>query len=398
MEGTPSKGEIIKPIILKAGVPLAVSIASLLYAWIMAKKSISKASYSLPDATNSSNQSEESFDSVASIEDVYANVVPDSSVIEDTPCLEQEIACLRSRFEGMKMRELALRFQFDQYSILKDQESMLKDMNNMLALETARIEFLDKEISTMERENKRLENFLVHYIKLNEQIEYWKSGNRMLQRKFQRLLRKSKAQSRLAKEQALKIKAEEAEVLRSQDALQIKNDIIDKLEGEIRGLQRVLDQLQDEKNELLNKLDIAEKSHASKIETGNVSKEDYKKVIDELEQNKKERADEVKELIFLRWTNACLKHELIRNREQHQNQDREHMELEFGGSDGVIHYDSEHELHNDSPLEHHNVVHSFDDAHNHRNSSACSKRRKLLRRIKRWVEGSEKERDRHFVS
>lgn len=208
----------------------------------------------------------------------------------------------------------------------------------------------------------------------------------MLQRKFQKLLRKSKAQSRLAKEQALRIKAEEAEILRSHDALQTSVDAIDKLEDEIRELQRVLDQLQDEKNELVKKLDITEKSYASKIEAGDVSREDYKQVLDELEQIKKERADEVKELICLRWTNACLRHELTRNDEQQQNQDGEQ---EFGGSDGVIHYDSEHD---NSLLEHHNNVPSFD------NSSACSKRRKFIRRLKRWVEGSEKERVRHSVS
>lgn len=132
------------------------------------------------------------------------------------------------------------------------------------------------------------------------------------------------------------------------------------------------------------------------IEAGDVSREDYKQVLDELEQIKKERADEVKELIYLRWTNACLRHELTRNHEQQQNQGEEHIELEFGGSDGVIHYDSEHELHDNSLLEHHNNVPSFDAAHH--NSSACSKRRKFIRRLKRWVEGSEKERVRHSVS
>ena len=109
--------------------------------------------------------------------------------------------------------------------------------------------------------------------------------------------------------------------------------------------------------------------------------------MDELEQVKKERADEVTELVYLRWTNACLRHELTRHHEQ-QNQDRDHTELEPGGSDEVIHYDSEHESHDDSLLEHHNVP-PFDAVH-HSDNSASSRRRKLLKRLKRWVEGSEK--------
>lgn len=268
MEGTTSKAEVLKPVILKAGVPLAVSLAGFIYAWIMAKKSISKASSSSsPNEPNShetntqGTKREESFHSLDSMED---EEIAECSKIHDTPCLEQEISGLRSRFEGMKIRELALSLQFDQYCILKEQESMLGDINNMLSLETARVEFLDREISSIETENRRLENFVVQYLRVIEQLEYWKSKNRVLQRKFQKLLRKSKAQSRMAKEQALKIKAEEAEILRSHDALQTSIEAIDKLEDEIKELQRVLDQLQDEKKELLKKLDIAEKSYASK--------------------------------------------------------------------------------------------------------------------------------------
>ncbi|CAL0310489.1 unnamed protein product [Lupinus luteus] len=355
MEGTTSKSDIIKPIILKAGVPLAVSIAGFVYAWIIAKKTISKVSSSSPNDTNSSTKSEESFRSVTSTEHVYANVVAESSEIQDTPCLEQEIACLRSNFEGTKMRESPLRFRFDQYCITKEQESMLGHMNNMLSLVTAHVEFLDKEISCMQTENRKLENFLVQHLRNIEQLDYWKSHNRMLHKKFKKLLKKSKAQSHLAKKQALKIKAKEAEILRSHDVLQVKNDVIDKLEDEIKELKRVLDQLQYEKNELLKKLDIAEESYKSKIEEGGVSRDKYNQVIDELEQMKKEKAEEV----------------------------RENIELEYGGSDGVMHYDSEHELHSDS--------------HHHR-KSAFSKRTKLLRKLKKWVEGNEKEKVRNYVS
>lgn len=130
------------------------------------------------------------------------------------------------------------------------------------------------------------------------------------------------------------------------------------------------------------------------IEAGDVSREEYKQVVDELEQMKKDRADEAKELIYLRWTNACLRHDLMRPHEQQHDQDKSHSELEFERNDVVIHYDSEHELHN-SVLEHHSDP-SFDEHHN--SDSGCSKRKKLVERLKRWVEGSEKGRIRHSVS
>ena len=264
--------------ILKAGVPLAVTLAGFIYAWIMAKKSLSKASSLSTNEANSTEnkphqgtKGEESCQSLASIEDEGHTTPMDdsflsgSSIIHDSPCLEQEITGLRSQIEGMQMRELALHLKFDQYRDLKEQECVLGETKNTLSMETACVEFLDREISSMETENRRLENFVVQYLRVVEQVEDWKSGNRVLQRKLQKLLRKSKAQSRLAKEQALKIKAEEAEILRCHDALQTRINVIDKLEDEIREIQRALDQLQTEKNELLKKLDTAEKSYASKV-------------------------------------------------------------------------------------------------------------------------------------
>lgn len=270
MENTASKHELIKPVILKAGIPLALSLAGVIYAWISTKKRLSS-NLSANDAnspeTNShqEHKHEESCHShsLASIEDEGCSTV---SMDASIPCLEQEIAVLRSQIEGMKIRELALRFQFDQYCDMKEQQSLLGEMKNMMSLETARVDLLDREISSMETENKRLENFAIQYLRVVEQIEYWKSENRMLRKKLQKLMRKSKALTRLTKEQTLKIKEEEAEISRNRDALGTKMNSIDKLEDEMRELQRVLDLLQDEKNELQKKLDIAEKSyHESKV-------------------------------------------------------------------------------------------------------------------------------------
>jgi len=281
MENSTSKHEVLKPVILKAGVPLAVSFAGFVYAWFVAKKSLSKTSSLSPNGAGSHENNshhdpsyEESCchsDSLSCMEDegnsttLDESVVAESSLIPDMPCLEEEINGLRSRIEGMQMKELALRFQFDRYCWLKEQETVVGEIKTMLSLETARVDFLDREISSMETQNKRLESFVAQYLRVVEQIERWKSENRMLRRKFQKLMRKSKAQTRVAKEQALKIKMDEEEILRSRDALETKVDVIGKLEDKMEELQRDLDQLHDEKNELLKKLDTAEKSHASEV-------------------------------------------------------------------------------------------------------------------------------------
>lgn len=385
MENTTLKAENLKPIILKAGVPLAVSLAGLIYAWIMAKKSLSKvSSFSENEVDKPENNSlqgskyEESFENEnrTSIEDEEESATPlDSSVLNS----------LRNQIEGMQIRELALTLQFEKYCEMKEQESLVMEMKNMLSLETAHVEFLDREISFIEKEAMRLENFVVQYLRITEKIEYWKSENEMLQKKVKKLVRKSKAQSHLIKDQTLKIKEGEAEILRNHDALQIKDGVINKLEDEIRELQRVLEQLQDEKNELMRKLEIVESSkeelhrkplkyYLEVVESGDVRKEDYYKLFNELEQVKKEHATEVEELIQLRRINSCLRQELMRNHEEQKDQ-----------------YDSEHELHC-SFLEHHNVSCIGSTSSTAHGDPVFSKRRRFLRRLKKWVEGSEKAR------
>lgn len=416
MENTTLKAENLKPIVLKAGVPLAVSLAGLIYAWIMAKKSSSKvSSFSKIEA----DPPEESLDNFSSMVDeeehassIDSNVLSGSLVIrENHSGYEQEITILRNQIEGLKMRELALTFQFEKYCEMKEQESLLMEMKNMLFQETSHVEFLDREISFIETEATRLESFLVQYMRIIEKVEYWKSENEMLRKKVQKLLRKSKAQSHLIKEQKLKIKEGEEEILRNNDGLQTRESVINKLEDEIKELQSVLEKIQDEKNELMKKLDTAEACSSKEqlhrkplkyylqVESGDVKKEDYNQLLNELEQVKKEHASEVQELIYLRRINDCLRQELMRH----------HIEVEFEGSGEIVKYDWEHELH--CCFVEHNNVSCIGSASAH-GDPAFPKRRKLLKRLKKWVEGSDRGRvkpegknsheikcfDGHFVS
>ncbi|KAJ7976023.1 Protein CHUP1, chloroplastic [Quillaja saponaria] len=370
----------------------------------MARKSLSKAALSETQVNLSESnfhegwKREESLHSLASTcipSDIIdeptildTNSLAESSRIHDEPIFEEEIVGLRSRIDDLQMRELELQLQFNRYCDLREQQFVLVELRNIFSLETAHAEFLDREISSMEAEITRLDNLGIQYLKILEHLEHWKSENCLLQRKLKKLLKKMKAQSRIIKEQSLRIEAREAEILRNHDALETRISVTKKLEEEIRELHTVLDQMQVEKNELLEKLDLAERSSASKVEAENICKEEYNQLINELEQLQKERTAEVKELIYLRWSNTCLKHELMRNHQQQQrqrhNQEGNSLELDFEGSGRIIHYDSEHET--DDCLVEHNVP-CFGAAHSDHD---YSKRKKLLQRLRRWVEGGDK--------
>lgn len=96
----------------------------------------------------------------------------------------------------------------------------------------------------------------------------------------------------------------------------------------------------------------------------------------ELQQLQKHEASEAEELIYLRWSNACLKHELMR-----RSQEEHTTGTSFGGIE-------EFGL-DDEPDQ--RAVEQGDSYFGlTTRDHARSRRRKLIAKFKKWVEGSEK--------
>ncbi|KAK4839684.1 hypothetical protein QYF36_024005 [Acer negundo] len=391
MDGSTSKVQVMKPVLLKAGIPLAISVAGFVCAKIMARRTIllkdSKTSDSSEELRD--DESYHSLNSTSSMiceeEDgqivTSANFMNSVAISEYQENLdyEQEISELRCRVEELQKKEWETKLQFARYHDLKEKESALAELKNMLLLEVAYVEFLDREISYMEAENKRHINLVVEYVKILEQLQHWKSESGLLQRKVKKLLKRTKEQSRIIREKNSKLDAREAELLTNNDALEKKSNDIMKLEDDVRGLQAVIDQLQEQKSELMNKLQLVEQSNSSKME-------DYEQLVNEHEQLQKDRAAEVKELIYLRWTNACLRHESMRNQaEKEKNQEeKDIVDLAFEGIGEIGECGIENHL-NGLALEHGELC-----SLNVENATTCSKKQKLLKKLRRWVDGSEK--------
>nr|XP_023872344.1 uncharacterized protein LOC111984958 [Quercus suber] len=198
----------------------------------------------------------------------------------------EEILGFRSQIEDLERRAWELEKQFVSYCDLKEQESLLTELKNMVLLEIAHVEFLDREISSAEAENERLRNLVVQYVGVLEYIEHWKSKNGSLQRKVKRLLRRTKQQSRVKRDQNMKIEATEAEILRNCDGLETRFNVIKKLEEEVRELHKIMVQMREENNELLNKLEL--------IEGEVIAMENYNELGNEPEQLQKDRAAELR--------------------------------------------------------------------------------------------------------
>ncbi|XP_021289659.1 protein CHUP1, chloroplastic [Herrania umbratica] len=405
MESSSSKAEVIKPVLLKAGIPLALSVAGFIYARIIAKRRIHpeassfetqvspvetdsqeefRGEGSLNSTSSTSREDEEKL--VASTH--FTNLIR-SAEIQEITAYEEEILGLRMRVEELQKREWELERQFLRFCDLKEQESVLMELKNMLLLETFYVEFLDREISSMEAENKRVKNIVTEYLRVVEQLGHWKTQNGLLQRKAKRLLRKTKGQAKIIREKDLKIEAKDAEVKRNGEIQEGRSNDIKKLEDEVRELKSLTEQLQEQKNELSRKLDLAENSHSSisKSEEEAVTIEEYNQLENEYEQVQKDRAAELKELIYLRWCNACLRYELKRYQllQDYIQENKDHLEQENEEGGEIVGFRIEQQLNGPALMEKGEPC--LGDT---TGGQVCSKRQKLLKKFKKWVEGSEK--------
>ncbi|XP_016542844.2 protein CHUP1, chloroplastic, partial [Capsicum annuum] len=178
--------------------------------------------------------------------------------------------------------------KFQQYIQLKEKEIALMDMQHKLLLEINKVDYFCKEITLMEGENQRFQYMVIEYLRIMELLDLSKSENSLLHKKVKKLLKK-------IKEQKFQLEVKEIEITRNQEGLEIKDHVIKQMELEIQ-------QLKMEKNE---------------VEV--VTMEDHKELVNELEQLQKEKASEDKELIYLKWCNACLRHELMRRNQEQMN-------------------------------------------------------------------------------
>lgn len=195
----------MKPVLLKAGIPLALSIAGFALARIVARKSSVPTASSEIQITNGEDRD------------------------GDDHAYAEEILELRRRVEDMQDRELQLEKRFVYYQGLKEQELVLMDLHSKMVMETNRLDFLEKEVSLVQAESQRFEGFAKEYMKLLRLDELLKSENEKLCKRVKKLLRKSKEHSSITRKQRLQIQSKETEISRNMNEIKELKLVIEEL-------------------------------------------------------------------------------------------------------------------------------------------------------------------------
>ncbi|KAI3848263.1 hypothetical protein MKW92_023792 [Papaver armeniacum] len=248
----------MKPILLKAGIPIAFSFAGFILSMITTRKRIhskSSSSSQTKDETGSDSTNSEQ-------EEVMTNTHLLNSLVslqlQDRPRIEEEILGLKHLVSSFQNRELELERRFIRYCGLKEQELKVSQLQNLLELELAHVEFYKLMVEFIEAENKRFGDMVVEYLKIGGRLEAANTKNCLLEMKVKKLLSASRKYAHAASKQALTLRAKEAEISRNQEKLEQKDSMINDLENEIQELKQILDRLEDEKSTLTEKLELAE--------------------------------------------------------------------------------------------------------------------------------------------
>ncbi|KAJ9568440.1 hypothetical protein OSB04_004406 [Centaurea solstitialis] len=250
------------------------------------------------------------------------NVSPmkDSDLQRPKDAHDQEITSLRNLVKILKERESNLEIQLLEYYGLKEQETAVMELQNRLKLNNMEAKLFALKIESLQADNRRLEAQMADYTKAVSDLEAARSKIKTLKKKLRSETEQNKKQMLDFQQRVQKMQQDEHE-----NAAGIDPEIgssLDKLKGleaEVEELRKSNHSLQLENDDLGRRLDcvqmlatsVLEDSETEKLreETQNLKKEN-EDLSKEIERLQADRCGDLEELVYLRWINACLRHEL----------------------------------------------------------------------------------------
>uniref|UniRef100_A0A803MWC6 Protein CHUP1, chloroplastic n=1 Tax=Chenopodium quinoa TaxID=63459 RepID=A0A803MWC6_CHEQI len=233
-----------------------------------------------------------------------------------------ELERLRTLVQELEEREVRLEGELLEYYGLKEQESDIMELQRQLKIKTVEIDMLKVNINSLQAERKKLQEEVELGASARKDLDLARKKIKELQRQIQLEANQTKGQLLLLKQQVSGLQSKEEEAYKRDSEVEKKSKAVKQLEADLAELKRKNIELQHEKRDLLIKLDAAEAKAAvlsDMTETEMVAKvreevndlkhsnEDLQKQVEGLQMN---RFSEVEELVYLRWVNACLRHEL----------------------------------------------------------------------------------------
>ncbi|KAI3759731.1 hypothetical protein L6452_07758 [Arctium lappa] len=246
--------------------------------------------------------------------------VKDSELQRPKDTHEQEITSLRNLVKILKERESNLEIQLLEYYGLKEQETAVMELQNRLKLNNMEAKLFALKIESLQADNRRLQAQMTDYTKAVSELEAARSKIKTLKRKLRSETEQNKKQIMDFQQRVQKMQQDEhANVVGIDPEIGSSLEKLKGLEAEVEELRKSNHGLQLEKSDLARRLEcvqilatsVLEDSETEKLkeETRNL-KQQNENLSKEIERIQADRCGDLEELVYLRWINACLRHEL----------------------------------------------------------------------------------------
>ncbi|KAK7389596.1 hypothetical protein VNO78_24765 [Psophocarpus tetragonolobus] len=232
---------------------------------------------------------------------------------------EKEIRKLKSNIRMLQERETNLEVQLLEYCGLREQEAAVMELQNRLKISNMEAKMFNLKVVTLQSEKRRLEAQVVDHSKVLSELEAAKTKVKFLKKKIKYEAEQNREHIMNLKQKVSKLQDHEFKPAANDQEIQIKLKRLKDLENESEQLRKSNLRLQIDNSDLARKLDSTQiianavledpEAHLLK-ERGERLIQENEGLMKELEQLHADRCSDLEELVYLRWINACLRHEL----------------------------------------------------------------------------------------
>ncbi|XP_031487213.1 protein CHUP1, chloroplastic-like [Nymphaea colorata] len=312
----------------------------------------------------------------------------------DSNILEQELEDLKSQITSLQENKQELETQMLLY---KEQESMVGNLQRLVEEKDAEIESLTRKVECLDSENKLLKLLVAEHAALKAEMESERMKVKAAQRKIEKSWRKKKEAMVKLRQQLAVQKARETEIMRRESEMK---KMIEGLHGEIDELKSGNSELMHDKIELMNQMDCVMESLTAEKEATKMAIEEASRMrianaelSKQMEIYRNDRRADIEELIYLRWINACLKHELKKKHRPKEKNSTEHENGEKADPERGV--DEKKCSGYDSDCSSTTATDMIDSSGDTDSKRTKTSKPKLIHKIKKWVNSNDRRKKVH---
>lgn len=259
------------------------------------------------------------------LETIPAAPLTDDFEINDSVAMEEEIKNLRNLVQSLQERVTCLEMKLLEYHGLKEQEVSMRELQNRLKISATETKLLSLKIESLKAENEKLRAEASDYSRVVSELEMQSKNIAVLESKLTSVGEQAKEKIAALHGRITELREKEKKDLEDAVEMEKKLKLLNKLENEVIELQKENSRLSQEKLAIINKLEsghslspsvfrspdsvLKSQEFGTLIEQNHL-REENENLKKKLEQLRTDHCEDVEELVYLRWINACLRYEL----------------------------------------------------------------------------------------